>query len=194
MQYHVCKKRKVSGNILRDDEVTLRTSGPKWDYPKRMRRITARVEVDGKQVEMVFRSNNMEWAASSICELYQSRWVIEVFFKQLKPTLQVCDFLGHSKQAIRWQLWSALLLYVLLGFQAWSSQWTHSFARLVTMIRSVIWDRFDLGGLLNFYGTAGGRWRMRSEPHTLYLPGLDWNAYGTAGGGYAQNDSLSILR
>jgi hypothetical protein len=63
-----------------------------------------------------------------------------VFYKQLKQTLQISDLLGHSKQAIRWQLWSALLLYVLLCIQAWCSQWTHSFARLFTMIRSVIWD------------------------------------------------------
>ncbi len=80
MRYHVCKKPKVSGNILRDDEVTLRSAGPKRDYPQRMRRILAIVEVDGKQVEMAFLTNNLEWAASSICELYQSRWGIEVFF------------------------------------------------------------------------------------------------------------------
>ena len=35
---HVCKKRKVSGNILRDDEITLKTKSSKADYPKRMRR------------------------------------------------------------------------------------------------------------------------------------------------------------
>ena len=111
---HVCKKRKVSGNILRDDEVTLKTKKSKGHYPKRMRRIVARVEVDGKTIEMVFITNYMDWAASSVCDLYQSRWAIEVFFKQIKQTLQICDFLGHSKQAIRGQLWSALLLYVLL--------------------------------------------------------------------------------
>ncbi len=42
------------------------------------------------------------------------------------------------------------------------------------MIRSVTWDRFDLGELLNFYGTAGGRCRMRSEPQAAYLPGIAW--------------------
>jgi hypothetical protein len=80
----------------------------------------------------------------------------QVFFKQIKQTLQICDFLGHSKQAIRWQLWSALLLYVLLRFQAWQSDWPYRFTRLFTMIRSVVWDRFDLSELLRFYGTAHG--------------------------------------
>ena len=178
MNCHVCKKRTVSGHVLRDDEVTLKTAKSKKDYPKRMRRIIALVEVDGKMTEMVFLTNNMDWAASSVCELYQSRWAIEVFFKQIKQTLQICDFLGHSKQAIRWQLWAALLLYVLLRFQAWSSQWPHSFTRLFTMIRSVIWDRFDLGDTLAFYGTAGGQWRMCSQPHNAYLPGINWKYYG----------------
>lgn len=172
MQCHVCKKRKVAGNILRDDEIILKTKKSKGHYPKRMRRIVALVEVDGKTVQMVFITNNMDWAPSSVCDLYQARWAIEVFFKQIKQTLQICDFLGHSKQAIRWQLWSALLLYVLLRFQAWSSQWPHSFARLFTMIRSVVWDRFNLSDTLRFYGTAGDKWRMRIQPQSAYLPGF----------------------
>ena len=172
MCYHVCKKRKVSGNIVRDDEITLKTKSSKEHYPQRMRRVVARVEVNGKFVEMVFITNNMDWAASSVCDLYQSRWAIEVFFKQIKQTLQICDFLGHSKQAIRWQLWSALLLYLLLRFQAWSSDWPHSFARLFTMIRGLVWDRFDLSDTLRFYGTAGDRWRMCIQPQTAYLQGF----------------------
>ena len=172
MQYHVCKRRKVTGNILRDDEITLKTKKFKGYYPKCMRRIVALVEVNGKSIQMVFITNNMEWAPSSVCDLYQARWAIEVFFKQIKQTLQICDFLGHSKQAIRWQLWSALLLYVLLRFQAWCSDWPHSFARLFTMIRSVVWDRFNLSDTLQFYGTAGDKWRMCIQPQTAYLPGF----------------------
>ncbi|MFQ3242521.1 MAG: hypothetical protein ACI9JZ_002217 [Lentimonas sp.] len=121
-------------------------------------RIVASVEVNGKNTEMVFITNDMDWAAFSVCDLYQSRWAIEVFFKQIKQTLQICDYsgslrarsgrfarnLGRSKQAIRWQIWSALLLYLRLRFQAWKSDWPHSFARLFTMIPSVVWDRFDL--------------------------------------------------
>jgi len=179
---HVCKRRKVSGSILRDDEITLKTQKSKAGYPVRMRRIVALVTVDGKTVQMVFLTNNMEWAASSICDLYQSRWAIEVFFKQIKQTLQICDFLGHSKQAIRWQLWSALLMYLLLRFEAWRSNWSHSFARIFTMIRGIVWDCFDLEKLLQFYGTASGSFRMCSQPQTAYLPGIEWINYGIADG------------
>ena len=182
LRFHVCKRCKVSGSVLRDDEITLKTKKTKGEYPVRMRRIVALVKVDGKEVEMVFLTNNMEWAASSICDLYRSRWAIEVFFKQIKQTLQVCDFLGHSKQAIRWQLWAALLMYLLLRFQAWRSSWSHSFTRIFTMIRGVIWDRFNLENLLRYYGTAGGSFRMCSQPQSAYLPGVEWINYGIADG------------
>jgi hypothetical protein len=177
MSYHVCRKLRrktgvANGKVLRDDLVTLKVAKSKKDYPQKFRRVEMLVKVDGKEVVMVFITNNFEWSASSIGELYQARWGIEVFFKQIKQTLKVCDFLGHSKEAVRWQLWSALLLYVLLRYCAQLSDWAHSFTRLFTIIRGTLWDRISLTDLLNAYGTAGGRWRMRAAPETAYLPGL----------------------
>jgi len=46
----------------------------------------------------------------------------------------------------------------------------------------VIWDRISLCGLLDFYGTARGRWRMRAVPEAAFLPGFAPPAYGTATG------------
>lgn len=174
MAYKVVKKRQRGrrGNIIKDEEVVLTGATSKKQYPQRLRRVEAEVQIDGKAVVMVFITNNMQWAPSSVCELYASRWAIETFFKQIKQSLKICDFLGHSKEAIRWQLWSALLLYVLLRFQAWTSQWPHSFTRLFAFVRGIVWDRFDLNEMLQFYGTAGGLWRMRSEPENAYLPGF----------------------
>jgi hypothetical protein len=73
MKYHVCKKRKVCGSIVRDDEITLKASKSKKQHPQRLRRIVALVEVNGKKVEMVFITNNLSWAAGSVCDLYKSR-------------------------------------------------------------------------------------------------------------------------
>ncbi|MDP9170240.1 MAG: IS4 family transposase [Acidobacteriota bacterium] len=160
------------GRILRDDEVVLVTGHARGEYPNRMRRVTAIVELDGKETEMEFLTNNFAWAASTVADLYRCRWQIEVFFKQIKQTLQLCDFLGHSANAVRWQVWTALLLYVLLRFQAFLSGWPHSFTRLFTLLRGVLWDRFHLQELLTFYGTAGERWRMRARPEQAFLPGF----------------------
>ena len=174
LRYHVCRKRlcKPAGNIIRDDEITLVTAKSRAEYPQRLRRVEAWVEINGEWVIMVFLTNNFDWAPSSVCDLYRCRWGIEVFFKQIKQTFKVCDFLGHSKQAIRWQLWSALLLYSLLRFIAFQSQWPHSFTRMFTLVRGVVWERFNLFDLADFYGTARHRYRMCSTPQQAYFPGF----------------------
>ena len=175
MQYR-CRRRllkKPSGNILRDDLIVLTTPKTGGHYPQALRRIHAIVEVNGKDTEMVFITNNLTWSTASVADLYKSRWAIEVFFKQIKQTLQLCDFLGHSRNAIEWQLWMALLLYVLLRFLAFMSQWWHSFNRLFCLLRSSVWDRYDLRKLLQSYGTAGGSLRLLATPQQAYLPGFE---------------------
>lgn len=122
------------GKVVKDQIVKL--TGDKFKYLKgwTLRRVEAWVEVDGELRLMVFISNNTDWSPGSVCDLYRARWDIEVFFKQVKQTLKLGDFaslrsplrgslrlavslrsaFGHSANAIRWQVWTALLLYVLL--------------------------------------------------------------------------------
>lgn len=175
MKYR-CRKRLIKrprGNILRDDLIVLTGVKTRGKYPQPLRRVHAEVEVDGKPTQLVFISNNLEWAPDRFADLYKSRWAIEVFFKQIKQTLQLCDFLGHNKNAILWQVWMALLLYVLLRFLAFIHDWRHSFNRVFCLLRSTVWDRFNLRELLRSYGTAGGSFRMLAAPHQAYLPGFE---------------------
>lgn len=175
MACNVVKRRQAGaqGRILRDDEVTLRVEKSRQAYKlKRLRRVVARVEVDGELREMVFITNNFEWAASTVADLYKCRWQIEVFFKQIKQTLQLADFLGNSANAVRWQVWTALLVYVLLRFQAWASGWASSFVRLWASVRSALWLKIDLVSMLRSYGTAGGSFRLLGQPEQAYLPGF----------------------
>jgi hypothetical protein len=158
------------GNILRDDLVALTTTDSQHDYPVPLRRVVAWVEVDGELREMVFLTNNLTWSAQTIADLYRCRWSIEVFFKELKQTLQLADFLGHNAQAVRWQVWTALLVYLLLRFCACLSQWGHSFTRLFALIRSALWQKLELRSLLECYGTAGGGGHFLGTPQQAYLP------------------------
>lgn len=170
-----CVKRRIKraeGQILRDDEIVLRSPATRKRYPKGLRLVRAIVERDGKDVEMVFITNNFEWAPSTIADLYKHRWGLEAFFKQIKQTLQLCDFLGHTKNAIQWQVWMSLLVYVLLRFVAHLSQWPHSFTRLFGLIRCSLWTRHDLLFVLRSYGTADGDFRLAAAPQQAYLPGM----------------------
>ena len=182
MQYKTIKKlrNKREKSILRDEIIELTTTNTKELYPKVLRLVTAEVEIKGKLEVLTFISNNLEWAARSICDLYKARWAIEVFFKQLKQNLQLCDFLGHSKNAIRWQIWIALLVYVLIRFLEFVNKWEYSFSRLFTLLRGVLWSKFNIFDLLCSYGTAGGRQRMRAAPEQAYLPGFNIQSCGTA--------------
>ena len=122
-------RRVPWAKILRDDLIRLRTPASRQEYPERRRRIVALVEVDGREVEMVFLSNNLEWSAASIVELYRCRWQIEVFFKEIKQTLQLADFLT-SANAVRWQNLDGALTYLRLRYLSFLSDWSHSFAAL----------------------------------------------------------------
>jgi hypothetical protein len=164
MACEVIKALPVAGRILRDEIICLRNATAFADYPELMRRITALVEIDGREQELVFLTNNLEWSPVSVADLYRNRWSIEAFFKQIKQTLQLADFLGHSANAVRWQVWTALLVYVLLRFLAFINGWHHSFTRLFTLLRSALWRRWDLTSLLQSYGTASSAFRFISTP------------------------------
>ena len=169
------KKRLPRGRdarILADELVVATGRWVEGDYPGVLRRVSARVELDGEERELVFLTNNLTWSASSVAELYRCRWQIEAFFKQIKQTLQLADFLGHSANAVQWQVWMALLVYVLLRFQAWRSHWAHSFARLFTLLRAGLWQRRDLAQLLRRYGTADGHFTLLAGPRQSWLPGF----------------------
>jgi hypothetical protein len=176
MTYRVRKRllKRPAGKILRDDLIVLTCPATRDKYPHRaLRRVRAIVEIDGNEREMEFLTNNLDWAPSSIADLYKSRWQIEVFFKEIKQTLQLCDFLGHNKNAVLWQVWTALILYVLLRFLAFANSWQHGFKRLFCLLRSSVWDCVSIPSLLAFCGTAGGLPRMRAAPEQLYLPGFE---------------------
>jgi len=90
----------------------------------------------------------------------------------LKQILNLSGFIGHSANAVRWQFYAALLVYVLLRFQAHLSQWGHSFTRLFAVTRSALWERLDLLALLKSYGTASGRFKVIGALNDAWLPGF----------------------
>ena len=174
LRYRVVRRLQQGrqGNILRDDEIQWRVLGSRKAYPENLRRVSALVEVDGEEREMVFLTNNFSWSAQTIAELYRCRWQIEKFFKELKQTLQLADFLGHSEGAVKWQVWTALLAYLLLRFCAWISQWSHSFTRLFALLRSALWQKLELRSLLLSCGTAAGGGRFLGQPEQAYFAGF----------------------
>jgi len=169
MLYRVLKNLTTGHeNVIKDQLVVLRGK----HKGMQVRRVEAWVEVDDEWRVMVFITNNLVWSPRSVCDLYRRRWDIEVFFKQVKQSLKLSGFLGHSANAVRWQVYAALLVYVLLRFFAHLSAWGHSFTRLFAVTRSALWERLDLLALLKSYGTASGHFRVIGALNDAWLPGF----------------------
>jgi hypothetical protein len=174
LQYTVVQKYPVppGGKIVSDELIGLKSLSSQAKYPELLRRIVAWVEVDGQERQMEFLTNQLIWSPQTVADLYRCRWQIEVFFKQIKQTLQLADFLGTSANAVRWQIWTAFLVYLLLRYVAFLANWAHSFSRLFALLRTGLWRKWDLLALLGRYGTAGGSFRYLAHPEQAYFPGF----------------------
>ncbi len=106
--------------------------------------------------------------------VHRPRWAQKRNKTYANKAVQTCHLTARSlwprksANAVRWQVWTALLTYVLLRFCAWLSQWGHSFTRLFALLRSALWQKLELRSLLEVYGTAGvaavGFWARLSKP------------------------------
>lgn len=161
--------------ILSDEEVELTGKKSHARYPGRFRRVVARV-LDSKGVEITvsFLSNNLDWAASSICDLYRCRWGIETFFKEIKQTLQIRTFVGFSRNAIEWQIWSALLTYLLMRIMAFLSNWKRDFKHFFTLMKGALWAKRSVNLIVGRYGTAEETPPLEEAQLTPDLPGINW--------------------
>jgi len=159
-----CRPVKRGGPVVSDETIMLNNG-------VLARRIVAWVEVDGEERSMTFLTNQ-EWSAETIVELYRCRWEIEVFFKQMKQTLKLCDLMSYDANGIRWQVWIALVVLMTMRYLAWLSQWGHSFVRLYALVRSLVWEQRDLLSILRRYGTATGSYRNLAQPEQAYFPGF----------------------
>ena len=174
-QFIVIKKLNKGSqkNIIRDELVEWKGAKSHERYPEQLRRVEAIVkDSQGEEVRVTFLTNNTEWAASSVCDLYHTRWAIENFFKEIKQTLQLHTFIGYNRNSIEWQVWSAMLVYMLLRIQEWMYKWEGSFKRLIALIRGIAWVQQDLAFILASYGTANHPPPQEKAQTTPYLKGL----------------------
>ena len=146
--YTIVEERQVraGSDILRDEEIVL-DSDRDAGNPMRLRRIE--VWLEEKQDTIVFVTNHLKLAASTIAAIYRDRWQIELFFKALKQSLRIKTFIGTSENAVRIQIWTALIAMLLLRLLHLRSTWRWSFSNLVALLRQQIFVYRDLWKWLN---------------------------------------------
>jgi len=129
------------------DEIILLASDKNKEDAMRLRRIE--VWLEDKKETIVFVTNQLKLAASTIAAIYQDRWQIELFFKAIKQSLRIKTFIGTSENAVRMQIWTALIAMVVLRYLQLRSTWKWSLSNLVALLRYQLFVYRDLWSWIN---------------------------------------------
>lgn len=146
--YLIAETRPVpAGTDILRDEVVLLASEQNCDQPMRLRRIE--VWLEDKQATMVFITNHLKLAASTIAAIYKDRWQIELFFKAIKQSLRIKTFIGTSENAVQTQIWTALIAMLIVRYLQLRSTWNWGLSNLVALLRQQLFVYRDLWTWIN---------------------------------------------
>jgi len=147
LKYQVTKEREVpkNGPVRKDIEIAIKPY--RANYELHLRLVT--VWNEEKQEEIVFLTNHMKFAATTVAAIYKDRWQIELFFKSLKQLPRVKTFVGTSANALKTQLWTALIAMLLLKYLHLKSTFNWSFSNLAALVRQQLFVYRDLYPWLN---------------------------------------------
>ncbi len=147
--FEVCEKKQLPDHpsVIRDEIIWLTGKGAEEKCPHYLRRI---VWFDKKRNETFeFLTNHMRLAASTIAAIYKDRWQIEIFFKMLKQNLKIKTFVGTTANALKIQIWTALIAMLILKYLQMKSSFHWSLSNLVALLRMNLFTYRDLWTWLN---------------------------------------------
>ena len=136
---------KGSG-ITSDQTIEYTAQRKDGDKLKPIRRIGYRDPETGKHY--VFISNQFNWSAKTIADIYKQRWQVELFFKWIKQNLKIKAFLGTSENAVMTQIMAALCVYLLLAYLKFQSKISKSLQQIVRLLQLNLFTRRSLLALL----------------------------------------------
>jgi hypothetical protein len=147
IDYSVVGQHPISGKgVLSDEYISLQGQLTKTKYSKKLRLI--RYYDEERDKELTFLTNNFKLAATTIAQIYKSRWQIELFFKWIKQNLKIKSFLGTSKNAVLTQIWVAMCYYLLLTYIKYQTKYSFSLLQLSRVIREMLFERKALIDIL----------------------------------------------
>jgi putative transposase len=146
--YRVIERRDVSQyNHVTSDQTIIYTAKKAQEYELYpVRRVGYTDPVTGKHY--VFITNQFDWSAQTIADIYKQRWQVELFFKWIKQNLKIKTFLGHSKNAVMTQIMVALCAYLLLSYLKFQSKLTKSLQEILQLLQINLFMRRPLLELL----------------------------------------------
>jgi IS4 transposase len=98
---------------------------------------------------LVFLTNHLTLLSSTLADIYKDRWQIEIIFKALKQNLKIKTFVSTSANAVRIQIWTALIAMLLLRFLHLRSRFGWSLSNPVALLRMNLFTHRDLWAWLD---------------------------------------------
>ena len=191
--YEVIEDRPLpkGRGILSDQIVRLSGVRAAAKCPHLLRRVV--VWDAENQREIVLLTNHLAFGASTIAAIYKQRWQIELFFKALKQNLKVKTFIGTTENALRIQIWTALIAMLLLKWLHHLSKAGWSLSNLAAMLRMNLFTYRDFRAWLDDPFETPPE---VPEPHqlALSLPGFGHPAVQTAPGTSTHNPVATAAR
>jgi hypothetical protein len=146
MQYTVLKENILPENthqhILKDEMIELKNKSSKEKYPQQLRRVAVWDDENNQVIELI--TNQMNWVANTIGELYKSRWQVEIFFRDIKQLLHIKSFIGTSQNAVMIQIWTALITILMLKVLKAMAKFNWHLSNLVAFIRLNLFVKINL--------------------------------------------------
>ena len=147
IHFEVVDYLPVSGDVLVDSIIRLSGPGAPEKCPHLLRRVI--IWDPEKRETVAFLTNHFKLAAPTIAAVYKDRWQIELFFKALKQNLKIKTFLGTTPNAVKTQIWTALIAMLVVKFLQLKSSFNWSLSTLVALLRMNLLTYRDLWAWLD---------------------------------------------
>ena len=167
IKYEVIGQHRVQGNgVTKDSQIRLTSDHTYPKYSKDLRMIEY---YDSEKKEYYrYITNCKKYAAGTLVQLYIKRWQVELFFKWLKQNLKIKTFFGTSRNAVKNQIWTALIYFVLLKYIEFQTNYKKGILTLSRIIRESLFLHFTLIDILQ--AESGSQLvRIRGKPRQLNL-------------------------
>lgn len=164
--YTVKQRYKVAAGsaVSSDHKIQLNSAHALKRGAPPLRKIGYRCPQSGKRY--AFLTNNFALSASTIAAIYKDRWQVELFFKAIKQNLKIKAFIGTSNNAVRTQLWIAMIMYLLVSFTRHAARSGWTVQRILRVIQLNLFDRRSLREILD---PGPVRWKQNEPQMRLVL-------------------------
>jgi Transposase DDE domain/Domain of unknown function (DUF4372) len=138
-QESINKDLPANSNIQKAGKVKMESGR---ELPPNTRLVEVWDPVNKSRIRLL--TNHSNWTAATISELYKCRWQIESLFKQIKQHLRIKSFVGTSENALRIQIWTALISILLLQYLKAMANFDWHMSNLVSFIRLNLFVKINL--------------------------------------------------